>query len=68
MGDKATHSDATIGENAKSHDDGEGYPVPSHESGKIGAITNVYGGGNEARVIGNTNVNIGKQETTTTIP
>ena len=59
MGDKATHSDATIGENAKSHDDGEGYPVPSHESGKIGAITNVYGGGNEAKVIGNTNVNIG---------
>jgi hypothetical protein len=31
-------------------------------SGKIGAINNVYGGGNEARVIGNTNVNIGTAE------
>jgi hypothetical protein len=29
---------------------------------------NVYGGGNNAEVTGNTNVNIGKQETTTTIP
>ena len=36
-----------------------GYAVPSHESGKIGAIQNVYGGGNAARVVGNTNVNIG---------
>ena len=62
MGDKATHSDATIGENAKSYNDEQGYPVPSHASGKIGAINNVYGGGNEARVIGNTNVNIGTAE------
>ena len=62
MGDKATHSEATIDENAKSYDDEQGYPVPSHASGKIGAITNVYGGGNEARVIGNTNVNIGTVE------
>ena len=36
-----------------------GYPVPSHESGAIGAINNVYGGGNEAEVIGNPTVNIG---------
>ena len=62
MGDKATHADATIGENAKSYNDEQGYPVPSHASGKIGAINNVYGGGNEARVIGNTNVNIGTAE------
>ena len=33
--------------------------VPSHNKGKIGAINNVFGGGNAAKVIGNTNVNIG---------
>ena len=60
MGDKATHSEATIGENAKSHDNG--FPIPSHVSGKIGAINNVYGGGNEAMVKGNTKVNIGTTE------
>ena len=31
-------------------------------------VGNVYGGGNEAEVTGNTNVVIGKQETTTTTP
>ena len=62
MGDKATHSEATIEENAKSHEGENGFPIPSHVSGKIGAINNVYGGGNEARVIGNTNVNIGTAE------
>ncbi len=31
-------------------------------------VGNVYGGGNEAEVTGNTNVTIGKQETTTTTP
>ena len=30
-----------------------------HEDGKIGVIGNVFGGGNAAEVIGNTNVNIG---------
>ena len=35
-----------------------GYPVPSHKAGAIGAINNVYGGGNAAKVVGNTNVNI----------
>jgi hypothetical protein len=35
------------------------YPVPSHAKEKIGAISNVFGGGNAAKVIGNTNVNIG---------
>ena len=33
--------------------------VPSHASGKIGAIGQVFGGGNAAPVKGNTNVNIG---------
>ena len=37
------------------------YPVPSHAKGKMGAINNVFGGGNAAKVIGNTNVNIGTQ-------
>ena len=40
---------------------GTGYPVPSHEKGKIGAINNVFGGGNEAAVIGNPTVNIGTE-------
>ena len=35
------------------------YPIPSHAKGKMGAINNVFGGGNAAKVIGNTNVNIG---------
>ena len=38
-----------------------GYPVPSHAKGKIGAINNVFGGGNAAKVVGNTTVNIGTQ-------
>ena len=33
--------------------------LPSHTKGKIGAINNVFGGGNAAEVIGNTNVNVG---------
>jgi hypothetical protein len=32
---------------------------PSHVKGKMGAINNVFGGGNAAKVIGDTNVNIG---------
>lgn len=35
---------------------------PSHEAGKMGAINNVYGGGNAAKVIGDTHVNIGTLE------
>ncbi len=33
--------------------------LPAHVAGKIGAIGTVFGGGNEAKVVGNTNVNIG---------
>ncbi len=36
--------------------------VPSHAKGKIGAINNVFGGGNAAPVKGNTSVNIGTLE------
>ena len=35
---------------------------PDHEAGRIGAINNVYGGGNAAKVIGDTHVNIGTLE------
>jgi hypothetical protein len=33
--------------------------LPSHTKGKMGAINNVFGGGNAAKVIGNTTVHIG---------
>ena len=45
-----------VGENEKTPNN---YPIPSHAKGKIGAINTVFGGGNAAKVIGNTNVNIG---------
>ena len=44
-----------VGENAETPNN---YPIPSHAKGKMGAISNVFGGGNAAKVIGNTNVNI----------
>ena len=46
---------SVVGENAKTPNN---YPIPSHAQGKMGAISNVFGGGNAAKVIGNTNVNI----------
>ena len=39
--------------------EGHSVTLPKHKRGEIGAINNVYGGGNAAKVIGNTNVNIG---------
>lgn len=42
-------------------DDGSKVTLPVHEKGKIGAIGNVFGGGNAAAVIGNTQVNIGTE-------
>ena len=47
---------SVVGENAKTPNN---YPIPSHAKGKIGAINNVFGGGNAAMVKGNTLVNIG---------
>ena len=44
-----------VGKNAETPNH---YPIPSHAKGKMGAINNVFGGGNAAKVIGNTNVNI----------
>ena len=42
--------------------DGTTVTLPTHESGKIGAIGTVFGGGNAAKVEGNTSVNIGTLE------
>ena len=50
---------SNVGENAKTPNN---YPIPSHAKGKIGAINQVFGGGNAAKVIGNTIVNIGTLE------
>ncbi|MBR1548339.1 MAG: hypothetical protein IJ637_06395, partial [Prevotella sp.] len=41
------------------YDSTEGFAIPSHEKGKIGAIGRVFGGGNAAAVVGNTTVNVG---------
>ena len=38
------------------------YPIPPHEKGKMGAINEIFGGGNAAKVIGSTTVNIATQE------
>jgi len=37
--------------------------LPTHENDKIGAINNVYGGGNAAKVVGDTYVNVGTKTT-----
>ena len=56
MGEQTNHASAAVAEGTKLSDI---YPVPSHVKGKIGAINNVFGGGNAAKVIGSTNVYIG---------
>ena len=38
---------------------------PLHEPNRIGAIQNVFGGGNQAKVVGSTYVNIGTEDTVT---
>ncbi len=49
---------SVVGEDAKTSGN---YPIPSHAKGKMGAISEIFGGGNAAKVIGSTNVNIGTQ-------
>ena len=44
-----------VGENVETPNH---YPIPSHAKGKMGAINNVFGGGNAAKVVGDTHVNI----------
>ena len=51
--------ESVVGENGKTPNN---YLIPSHAKGKIGAINTVFGGGNAAKVIGNTTVNIGTLE------
>ena len=46
---------SVVGEDAKTSGN---YPIPSHAKGKMGAISEVFGGGNAAKVMGNTTVNI----------
>ncbi len=41
------------------YDTSDGFSIPAHEAGSIGNIGTVFGGGNAAKVIGNTNVNVG---------
>jgi hypothetical protein len=65
---------ATDGENTSDYDEtgytGKTMPVgdhevvlPAHAKGKIGAIGQVFGGGNAAKVIGSTHVNVATQGT-----
>ena len=44
------------------YDASKGFPVPSHAKNAIGAIQDVFGGGNAAEVVGTTHVNIGTEE------
>ena len=46
---------SVVGDNAKTP---KNYPIPSHALGNMGAINEIFGGGNAAMVIGNTTVNI----------
>ena len=68
LGDKANEDAAEIKYGVNDKTPG-GFAVPTHEKGQIGAINNVFGGGNAAKVVGNTNVNIGTlTEVYVTIP
>jgi hypothetical protein len=51
----------TVSKNTGSTVTIEGVPVeiPLHKAGTIGVVGTVFGGGNAAKVVGNTNVNIG---------
>ena len=46
---------SVVGDDAKTSGN---YPIPSHAKGKMGAISEIFGGGNAAKVIGSTTVNI----------
>ena len=59
IGDNAKVVGATVMYSGTGYD--KGYPIPTHKKGAIGAINSVFGGGNEAKVIGNPTVNIGTE-------
>ncbi len=53
------NDESVVGDNEKTPNE---YAIPSHAKGKMGAINEIFGGGNAAKVIGNTTVNIATQE------
>ena len=75
VGDKTSHNEAKIeteGTIQLREDNEQGQePIyrnvkyPTHVQGKIGAINNVFGGGNAAKVIGSPKVNVGTAEKVT---
>ena len=62
VGARATTASSYAG-TTRTMPDGTTVALPTHESGKIGAIGTVFGGGNAAEVRGNTNVHIGTEST-----
>ncbi len=60
-----TEGEQTVPDAGKTitYSDGTSVTMPTHEKGKIGAIGTVFGGGNAAKVVGNTNVMIGTEKT-----
>ncbi|MCR4837107.1 MAG: hypothetical protein K5899_12140 [Bacteroidaceae bacterium] len=65
VGERATYTPWDYNGSTIHYDDGTSVTLPTHESGKIGAIGTVFGGGNAAKVDGNTNVYIGTEPTVT---
>ena len=65
VGERATYSPWDYNGSTINYDDGTSVTLPTHESGKIGVIGTVFGGGNAAKVEGNTNVNIGTEASIT---
>ena len=53
------NDESVVGDNEKTPNE---YAIPSHAKGKMGAISEIFGGGNAAKVIGNTTVNIATQQ------
>ena len=62
LGKNATMTSSYAGSNI-TLSDGSTVTLPAHTSGEIGAIGTVFGGGNAAKVVGNTNVKIGTETT-----
>lgn len=58
LGDNALQTSIYAG-TPRTLSDGSSVTLPAHASGAIGAIGSVFGGGNAAKVDGNTTVNIG---------
>ncbi|MBP5258408.1 MAG: hypothetical protein J6Z41_06705 [Prevotella sp.] len=58
MGDQTNHRDANYAGETRKIDDNI-VVNPPHTQGQIGAVHNIFGGGNAAKVIGDTYVNVG---------